>query len=168
MEEAVEIMDREVKQLKHSPIPIFKHVYLSCGLATANLGIHAVVLRTTSVAAFMYHFYLNYNNDQVFPFLKTIFYRNYEYVKVANSSKDKEEDRVMQCVAHSSNIVLVKSFKEIKVLEDMKYGVPIIAMPMHLDQPINARLVVDVRFGVEVVRVAKVLRWRDNVAKVVK
>nr|GEU37169.1 beta-D-glucosyl crocetin beta-1,6-glucosyltransferase [Tanacetum cinerariifolium] len=235
MEEAVEIMDREVKQLKHSPIPIFK----------------------------------------------TIFYRNYEYVKVANSSKDKEEDRVMQCVAHSSNIVLVKSFKEIEgkysnylsvlagkkvvpvgplvanlipnmkedsvlyvdlqeityglelsnvnfiwvlrfpkgksnmnvlealplgfikrvknkdlvvegwvpqakilehksiggfvshcgrnsVLEDMKYGVPIIAMPMHLDQPINARLVVDVRVGVEVVRVAKGLRWRDNVAKVVK
>nr|GEW07073.1 beta-D-glucosyl crocetin beta-1,6-glucosyltransferase-like [Tanacetum cinerariifolium] len=50
----------------------------------------------------------------------------------------------------------------------MKYGVPIIAMPMHLDQPINARLVVDVRVGVEVVRVAKGLRWRDNVAKVVK
>ncbi|PWA85360.1 beta-D-glucosyl crocetin beta-1,6-glucosyltransferase [Artemisia annua] len=274
-------------------------------LTAANLGIPAVVLITTSAAASMYHFYLNYNKDQVFPFSKTIFYRNYEYVKVANSSKDKEEDRIMQCVAHSSDIVLVKSFDEIEgkyaaylsvltskkvvpvgplvanpipadmkqnsviqwldtkapgstvfvsfgseyflssvdlqeiayglelsnvnfiwvlrfpkgeskvnvsealplgfiervknrgllvegwapqakilkhksiggfvshcgwnsVLEAMKYGVPIIAMPMHLDQPINARLVVDVGVGVEVVRVAKGLHWRDNVAKVVK
>ncbi|GJS08205.1 beta-D-glucosyl crocetin beta-1,6-glucosyltransferase [Tanacetum coccineum] len=33
------------------------------------------------------------------------------------------------------------------VLEAMKFGVPIIAMPMHLDQPINARLV-EVRVGI--------------------
>ncbi|XP_026428120.1 beta-D-glucosyl crocetin beta-1,6-glucosyltransferase-like [Papaver somniferum] len=38
------------------------------------------------------------------------------------------------------------------VLESMKYGVPIIAMPMHLDQPINARLVVEIGLGVEVKR----------------
>ncbi|KAI3837316.1 hypothetical protein MKW92_020561 [Papaver armeniacum] len=38
------------------------------------------------------------------------------------------------------------------VMESMKYGVPIIAMPMHLDQPINARLVVEIGLGVEVKR----------------
>ncbi|KAI3947490.1 hypothetical protein MKX01_028395 [Papaver californicum] len=38
------------------------------------------------------------------------------------------------------------------VLESMKYGVPIVAMPMHLDQPINARLVVEIGVGVEVKR----------------
>ncbi|MCL7028157.1 hypothetical protein MKW94_027626 [Papaver nudicaule] len=38
------------------------------------------------------------------------------------------------------------------VLESMQYGVPIIAMPMHIDQPINARFVVEIGLGVEVKR----------------
>nr|XP_009795814.1 PREDICTED: crocetin glucoside glucosyltransferase-like [Nicotiana sylvestris] len=38
------------------------------------------------------------------------------------------------------------------VMEGMKFGVPIIAMPMHLDQPLNARLVEEVGVGLEVVR----------------
>ncbi|XP_076886488.1 mogroside IIIx synthase-like [Bidens hawaiensis] len=38
------------------------------------------------------------------------------------------------------------------VLEAMKFGVPIIAMPMHLDQPVNARLAVEVGVAVEVLR----------------
>ncbi|GAA0160679.1 glycosyltransferase [Lithospermum erythrorhizon] len=38
------------------------------------------------------------------------------------------------------------------IMESMKYGVPIIAMPMHLDQPINSRLVEEVGIGIEVVR----------------
>ncbi|XP_059278951.1 UDP-glucosyltransferase 29-like [Lycium ferocissimum] len=38
------------------------------------------------------------------------------------------------------------------VMESMKIGVPIIAMPMHLDQPLNARLVEEVGVGLEVVR----------------
>ncbi|KAL7605421.1 hypothetical protein Lser_V15G14604 [Lactuca serriola] len=33
-------------------------------------------------------------------------------------------------------------------MEAMKFGVPIIAMPMHLDQPVNARLVAEVGVGV--------------------
>lgn len=37
-------------------------------------------------------------------------------------------------------------------MESMKIGVPIIAMPMHLDQPLNARLVEEVGMGLEVVR----------------
>ncbi|GAA0186195.1 glycosyltransferase [Lithospermum erythrorhizon] len=38
------------------------------------------------------------------------------------------------------------------VMESMKYGVPIIAMPMHLDQLINSRLVEEVGVGIEVIR----------------
>uniref|UniRef100_M1BVJ6 UDP-glucose:glucosyltransferase n=1 Tax=Solanum tuberosum TaxID=4113 RepID=M1BVJ6_SOLTU len=37
-------------------------------------------------------------------------------------------------------------------MESMKFGVPIIAMPMHIDQPMNARLVEYIRIGVEAVR----------------
>ncbi|KAL0339782.1 UNVERIFIED_CONTAM: Beta-D-glucosyl crocetin beta-1,6-glucosyltransferase [Sesamum radiatum] len=38
------------------------------------------------------------------------------------------------------------------VIESMNFGVPIIAVPMQLDQPINARLVEEIGVGVEVVR----------------
>lgn len=37
-------------------------------------------------------------------------------------------------------------------MESMHFGVPIIAMPMHFDQPANARLVEEVGVGVEVLR----------------
>ncbi|RWR95033.1 beta-D-glucosyl crocetin beta-1,6-glucosyltransferase-like protein [Cinnamomum micranthum f. kanehirae] len=36
------------------------------------------------------------------------------------------------------------------VMEGMRFGVPLIALPMHLDQPLNARLVVEVGVGVEI------------------
>lgn len=54
------------------------------------------------------------------------------------------------------------------VMESMKFGVPIIAMPMHLDQPINARLVEEVGVGVEVVRDMSGRLKRETVAVVVK
>nr|XP_043630443.1 UDP-glucosyltransferase 29-like [Erigeron canadensis] len=54
------------------------------------------------------------------------------------------------------------------VLEAMKFGVPIIAMPMQLDQPINARLAVEVGVGVEVVREENGHLKRETVAEVVK
>ncbi|KAG6395621.1 hypothetical protein SASPL_141744 [Salvia splendens] len=38
------------------------------------------------------------------------------------------------------------------VMESFKFGVPIVAVPMHLDQPINARLVEEVGAGEEVLR----------------
>ncbi|XP_015170358.1 beta-D-glucosyl crocetin beta-1,6-glucosyltransferase-like [Solanum tuberosum] len=37
-------------------------------------------------------------------------------------------------------------------MESMKFGVPIIAMPMHIDQPMNARIVEYIRMGVEAAR----------------
>ncbi|GKC55356.1 hypothetical protein Tco_1078101 [Tanacetum coccineum] len=47
----------------------------------------------------------------------------------------------------------------LKVMEAMQFDVPIIAMPMHLDQPVNARLVVEIGMGKEVQDVAF---WFDS------
>ncbi|KAI3838853.1 hypothetical protein MKX03_002629 [Papaver bracteatum] len=54
------------------------------------------------------------------------------------------------------------------VLESMKYGVPIIAMPMHLDQPVNARLVVELGLGVEVRRDKDGKLDRREIGEVIK
>ncbi|KAK4412995.1 Beta-D-glucosyl crocetin beta-1,6-glucosyltransferase [Sesamum alatum] len=54
------------------------------------------------------------------------------------------------------------------VIESMNFGVPIIAVPMHLDQPINARLVEEVGVGVEVVRDRNKRLSREGLAAVIK
>ncbi|KAK6933506.1 UDP-glucuronosyl/UDP-glucosyltransferase [Dillenia turbinata] len=54
------------------------------------------------------------------------------------------------------------------VMETMKIGVPIIAMPMHLDQPFNARLVQDVGIALEVKRDINGRLERDEIAKVIR
>ncbi|KAM7532296.1 hypothetical protein LguiB_035706 [Lonicera macranthoides] len=54
------------------------------------------------------------------------------------------------------------------VMEGMKFGVPIIAMPLHLDQPINAKLVVELGVGVEVVRDKNGKLESEKVAAVIK
>ncbi|RVW94035.1 Beta-D-glucosyl crocetin beta-1,6-glucosyltransferase [Vitis vinifera] len=54
------------------------------------------------------------------------------------------------------------------VMEGMKFGVPIIAMPMHLDQPINAKLVEAVGVGREVKRDENRKLEREEIAKVIK
>ncbi|GJY20540.1 hypothetical protein Tco_0393106 [Tanacetum coccineum] len=63
----------------------------------AGLGIPSMVFITTSVVAFMYHFELNAPKDDV-----------------VTNAKEKEEDRVRQCVANSSNIILIKTFRGIE------------------------------------------------------
>ncbi|GJW03386.1 hypothetical protein Tco_1562242 [Tanacetum coccineum] len=80
-------------------------------------------------------------DDVPFPFGNIIYYLKHENVKVVTNAKEKEEDRVRQCVASSLNIVLIKTFRDIE------------ATPMHLDQPINVWLVVEVGVALEVVRV---------------
>ncbi|PIN04023.1 UDP-glucuronosyl and UDP-glucosyl transferase [Handroanthus impetiginosus] len=54
------------------------------------------------------------------------------------------------------------------VIESMNFGVPIIAVPMHLDQPINARLVEEVGVGIEVVRDRNRKLHRETLAAVIK
>ncbi|KAL3508626.1 hypothetical protein ACH5RR_028027 [Cinchona calisaya] len=53
------------------------------------------------------------------------------------------------------------------VLEGMKFGLPIIAMPMHLDQPVNARLLEEVGTGVEVVRNSTRKLHREKIAEII-
>ncbi|KAI3471711.1 hypothetical protein Pfo_028361 [Paulownia fortunei] len=54
------------------------------------------------------------------------------------------------------------------VIESMNFGVPIIAVPLHLDQPINARLVEEVGVGVEVLRDKNRRLRRETLAAVIK
>lgn len=53
-------------------------------------------------------------------------------------------------------------------MEGIKYNVPIIAVPMHLDQPVNARLLSEIGVGVEVRRDDDGLLVRQEIAKVIK
>lgn len=54
------------------------------------------------------------------------------------------------------------------VMESLKFGVPIIAMPMHADQPLNARLVQAVGVGVEVKRGKDGSLEREEIVKAIK
>ncbi|KAF5733698.1 crocetin glucoside glucosyltransferase-like [Tripterygium wilfordii] len=54
------------------------------------------------------------------------------------------------------------------VMESMKLGVPIITMPMQLDQPLNARLVEDVGVGLQVKRNKSGRFEREEIAKVIR
>ncbi|XP_027152598.1 beta-D-glucosyl crocetin beta-1,6-glucosyltransferase-like [Coffea eugenioides] len=53
------------------------------------------------------------------------------------------------------------------VLEGMRFGVPIIAVPMHLDQPVNARLLQEVGAGMEVVRGSTGKIHGENMAEII-
>lgn len=53
------------------------------------------------------------------------------------------------------------------ILEGVKFGVPIVAMPMQLDQPLNAKVVVGVGVGVEVKRENGRFK-REEVGRVIK
>lgn len=55
-----------------------------------------------------------------------------------------------QILAHPSIGGFVSHCGWSSVMESMNFGVPIIALPMHLDQPLNARLVEEVGVGIEV------------------
>ncbi|XP_028110079.1 beta-D-glucosyl crocetin beta-1,6-glucosyltransferase-like [Camellia sinensis] len=54
------------------------------------------------------------------------------------------------------------------VMEGMKFGSPITAIPMHLDQPVNARLVKEIGIDMEAVRDKNGLLDRKNVAEVIQ
>lgn len=53
-------------------------------------------------------------------------------------------------------------------MESMKFGVPIVAMPMHFDQSMNAKLVEYVGVGVEVKRDKKGRLEREEITKIIK
>lgn len=54
------------------------------------------------------------------------------------------------------------------LLESLTFGVPIIALPLHLDQPINARLVEEIGVGVEAMKGENGEIKREEVAKALR
>ncbi|KAK9266396.1 hypothetical protein L1049_025253 [Liquidambar formosana] len=70
-------------------------------------------------------------------------------------------------LAHSSIGGFVSHCGWSSTLEGVMYGVPIIAMPMHLDQPLNARLVGEIGGALEVKRQNERLK-REEIASVIK
>nr|AHK12771.1 flavanone-O-beta-L-rhamnosyltransferase-like protein 2 [Litchi chinensis] len=70
-------------------------------------------------------------------------------------------------LAHASTGGFVSHCGWNSTLESMMYGVPIIAIPIQLDQPLNAKLVVEMGVGVEVPRHDKKL-VREEVANMVR
>ncbi|KAM7488202.1 hypothetical protein LguiB_025686 [Lonicera macranthoides] len=53
------------------------------------------------------------------------------------------------------------------VMESISFGVPIISLPMQLDHPLNARLVVEVGVGAEVMK-GENEEFKREVARVIK
>ncbi|KAL3508052.1 hypothetical protein ACH5RR_033434 [Cinchona calisaya] len=54
------------------------------------------------------------------------------------------------------------------IMESISFGVPIIAMPMQLDQPLNARHVVEIGVAVEVIHDENGMPKAEEIARVVK
>ncbi|XP_049368944.1 beta-D-glucosyl crocetin beta-1,6-glucosyltransferase-like [Solanum verrucosum] len=54
------------------------------------------------------------------------------------------------------------------ISESIDYGIPIIAMPMDLDQPMNAKLLVEIGVALEVLRDENGALHREDIARVIK
>ncbi|XP_059628414.1 UDP-glucosyltransferase 29-like [Cornus florida] len=73
-----------------------------------------------------------------------------------------------EILQHSSTGGFVSHCGWGSIMESMKFGVPIIAIPMHHDQPLNARLVVEIGAGMEVMRDKNREIKREEIAKVTR
>ncbi|KAG5557059.1 hypothetical protein RHGRI_007346 [Rhododendron griersonianum] len=73
-----------------------------------------------------------------------------------------------QILAHSSTGGFVSHCGWNSMLESLKFGVPVIAIPMHLDQPANARVVEEVGVAVEVEREEDGRLNRYEIAKAIR
>ncbi|KAL7252765.1 hypothetical protein ACSBR1_007350 [Camellia fascicularis] len=71
-------------------------------------------------------------------------------------------------LAHSSIGGFVSHCGWNSVLESLKFGVPIIGIPMHLEQPLNAKLVEELGVGVEVSRDMNGRLNREEIAQVIR
>ncbi|KAL2533866.1 UDP-glycosyltransferase 91B1 [Abeliophyllum distichum] len=71
-------------------------------------------------------------------------------------------------LAHSSVGGFMSHCGWSSVLESIHFGVPVVALPMHLDQPLNARLVAEMGLGEEVVRKQEENLEREEVVRVIR
>ncbi|KAL2554599.1 UDP-glycosyltransferase 91B1 [Forsythia ovata] len=70
-------------------------------------------------------------------------------------------------LAHSSVGGFISHCGWSSVLESIHFGVPVVALPMHLDQPLNASFVAEMGLGEEVVRKKEENLEREEVARVI-
>ncbi|XP_057472308.1 UDP-glucosyltransferase 29-like [Actinidia eriantha] len=73
-----------------------------------------------------------------------------------------------QILAHSSTGGFISHCGWNSILESLKFGVPIIAIPMKYDQPVNGRLVEDVGVAAEVKRDENGKLNREEIAQVIR
>ncbi|KAL7183445.1 hypothetical protein ACSBR2_025785 [Camellia fascicularis] len=73
----------------------------------------------------------------------------------------------LKILLHPSIVGFVSHCGWSSVMEGMKFGSPITAIPIHLDQPVNARLVEEIGIGMEAVRDKNGVLDRKNVAEVI-
>ncbi|KAL7252770.1 hypothetical protein ACSBR1_007355 [Camellia fascicularis] len=71
-------------------------------------------------------------------------------------------------LTHSSTGGFVSHSGWNSIMESLKFGVPIVAMPMHLDQPLNARLVEEVGVAMEVNRDINGRFNREDISQVIR
>lgn len=71
-------------------------------------------------------------------------------------------------LGHSSTGGFVSHCGWSSVTESLSYGVPVIAIPMNFDQPLNARLMVELGAGLEVLKDEDLEFDREEVARVIK
>ncbi|KAL3508110.1 hypothetical protein ACH5RR_033492 [Cinchona calisaya] len=69
---------------------------------------------------------------------------------------------------HSSTGAFVSHCGWSSAMESLHYGVPLIAMPIQFDQPTNARLMVEIGVGMEVLRDENGKFKREEIARVIK
>ncbi|XP_059628415.1 UDP-glucosyltransferase 29-like [Cornus florida] len=74
----------------------------------------------------------------------------------------------LKILRHSSTGGFVSHCGWGSVMESMKYGVPIIGMPLHIGQPLNSRLMEEVGVGVEVMRDKNGRLKREEIAQVIR
>lgn len=73
-----------------------------------------------------------------------------------------------QILAHSNTCEFVSHCDWNSILESLKFGVPIIVVPLKYDQPFNSKVVEDVGVGLEVERDENRRLNRDNIAQVIR
>nr|QOJ43868.1 UDP-glycosyltransferase [Panax notoginseng] len=71
-------------------------------------------------------------------------------------------------LGHSSTGGFVSHCGWSSIMESVKFGVPVIAMARHLDQPLNAKLAAEVGVGMEVVRDENGKYTREAIAEVIR
>ncbi|GKB66256.1 hypothetical protein Tco_0927668 [Tanacetum coccineum] len=185
----------EILTILKSNLSIYDMIQHWAPVAVSAMRIPFVLFITTSatIAANMFHLYLK--QDVAFPFDLNYYHNKrvvpvdplvVDYVDVESEQNTDITQIALGLEMSNVNFIWVERFPneennmtikealplgfvesvKTKVMEAMKFDVPIIVMPMHLDQPVNALLVVEIGIGKHVVRNNKDVLMGAKVAEI--